>query len=895
MEIEDLKFAALLHDIGKFYQRTKRKHDSEYDNLDQSDFGQNGAHAKWSADFIGKYWNSNIADLALHHHAYSKAKNRDLSSMVMIADHHSSGERIKNEDNQKNQVLEKLLVSVFSEISIEDNESISEKYVPLHELKLIKCSEDKNNDIKKFIKCLRENNGHIDYFDDLKPLDTEKMSDGNLKKEYNDLWKKFTSEISQLSYYYDFNTVLALLKKYTSTIPSAAYVDKPDISLYDHSKTTAALALCRYLYYADSDDKPLKTKEDNDIYLVVNGDISGIQNFIFKVSSPQDAQSGMSKRLRGRSLYLTLINEAITSYIIEELDLCEANIIFCGGGRFTVICPNTKKAILKLEEIKDKVNKWFIRDFNAELYLALVYHNCNGEGLADFGNITQILSNKLSEDKKHKFVNNLDEVFNFDEKIKYGNLCSVCGKPSEETICGDCRHHEKLGQRAANADYLIKIYVDYNNFKNIDFKDFTFFKDLNIGFVFKKNSKELTSYIDKLAKDVDKLEIIKINNTDFIDLESEFDDDLRGKMSFTFKFLGNRIPNIGRYSNPNHRYMPLYFEHLAKLSRGSNKLGVLKMDVDNLGKIFSGGFSNDNSNTKASISRISTLSSQLDMFFSGFINNIAYEFNKNSKVYTNVERYESRFDDVELEIQNDDSDETETATLYKLKYGEELSDDEIIDLYKYRVSTIYIDYSGGDDLLVIGPYDDIILFAQELQGKFKTWTCNNPSVNLSAGINIVSPKFPIGKAVLIADDYLEAAKSCGRDKITLFGEVLNWETKDNIKGFNELLETANCLEKNCENKKLSKGFVYSMLHIWQSTYENKRKKSLNKNIGLITNSNDWDNENALRLGTKRFVPIFKYKLRLVKDKDLQEYLNKNGIKFMPWVKIPVSWVSLRMR
>lgn len=881
MEIEDLKFAALLHDIGKFYQRTNKKHDSKYDNLDQSDFGKNGAHAKWSADFISKYWNNNIADLALHHHVYSKANNKDLSSMIEIADHHSSGERITNENNQKNQVLKKLLISVFSEISIEGNNVISEKYVPLRELKLTRGSS--KNDV------------NIDYFNDLKPLNTEKMSGWNLVKEYTILWKKFTSEISQLSNTFDFNTILALLKKYTSTIPSAAYVDKPDISLYDHSKTTAALALCRYLYYKDNDNKYLRTKEYNDIYLIVNGDISGIQNFIFKISSPQDAQSGMSKRLRGRSLYLTLLNEAIVSHIIEELELCEANIIFCGGGRFTIVCPNTKNSILKLEQIKDKINKYFINNFNAELYLALVYYSCNGESLANFGNITKILSNKLSEDKKHKFINNLNEVFNFDEEIEYSNLCSVCGKLTKETICKECKHHEKLGQKAANADYLIKIYVDYNIFKNSNFKDFTFFKYLNIGFIFKKNSKNLISYINELAKVVDKLEIIKLNNTDFIDLESKVNNNLRSKMSFTFKFLGNLVPNIGEYCNDNHKYMPLYFEHLARLSRGSNKLAILKMDVDNLGKIFSSGFDNGKVNTKSSISRMSTLSSQLDMFFSGFINNIAYEFNKNSKVYSNVEGYESKFYNLELKIQSDDSDEIETINLYKLKYAEELNEEELNTLYKYRVPTIYIDYSGGDDLLVIGPYDDIILFAQELQNKFKIWTCNNPSINISAGINIVSPKFPIGKAVFIADDYLEAAKSCGRNKITLFGEVLNWETKGKIKGFNDLLEIANYLEFNCENKKLSKSFVYSMLHMWQSTYSNKKKKSLNKNIGLITNSKEWDNENTLRLNTKRFVPIFKYKLRLVNDKNLQEYLDKNGIKFMPWVKIPVSWVSLRMR
>ena len=41
--------------------------------------------------------------------------------------------------------------------------------------------------------------------------------------------------------------------------------------------------------------------------------------------------------------------------------------------------------------------------------------------------------------------------------------------------------------------------------------------------------------------------------------------------------------------------------------------------------------------------------------------------------------------------------------------------------------------------------------------------------------------------------------------------------------------------------------------------------------------------------------MFKYKLRIIKDKDIREDLDKNGIKYMPWIKTPVSWASLRLR
>lgn len=71
---------------------------------------------------------------------------------------------------------------------------------------------------------------------------------------------------------------------------------------------------------------------------------------------------------------------------------------------------------------------------------------------------------------------------------------------------------------------------------------------------------------------------------------------------------------------------------------------------------------------------------------------------------------------------------------------------------------IYINYSGGDDLLVIGAYDNIIEFTCEFREKFKQWTCHNKSINISGGISIVGSKFPIGKAIHAADRNLSKSK-----------------------------------------------------------------------------------------------------------------------------------------
>ena len=606
-----------------------------------------------------------------------------------LAYHYSASEREDIDDTQE--VNETPLISLFSKIVLEGNDKVSEKYIPLNKLSLDGES-----------------------FNNLKPTDKkEAIKKQNSTSRDNSLWDEFNSEFELIQNKTDFNTLLALLKKYASTMPSAAYKSKSDISLYDHSKTTAALAVSRYLFNCDGDVKLTQTNDLN-CYLAIEGDISGIQKFIFKISSPQEAQSGMSKRLRGRSLYLTLLCDAIATHIAEELELCEANILFCGGGRFTIIGPNTKTAKEKLAEIKSKLNKFFIDEFNAELYLALVSIECCGDDLDKFGQITQKLSNKLNEDKKHKFSDNLDDVFNFDEEIKYDDLCSVCGMPydckSDEKTCDMCESHEKLGQNSVNAKYMIKcIDISEDVFNNDNYKGIYIIRPIKIGYYFIKNDSKLVDTINGLSKKCKQVEVIKLNDTNFLNLANyEFNDNV----SFSFSFMGNTVPNLGRFAD-NHKYMPLYFEHLAKISNGANKLGVLKMDVDNLGLIFSEGLKKSY-DENLGISRVSALSSQLDMFFSGFVNNIASEFKVYSKVFD-----EDKFDKKELEIQNDNEEIKESVFVYKLKYGCELSDDEADKLKDYEIPTIHINYSGGDDLLVLGPYDDIIKFAQELRNTFK--------------------------------------------------------------------------------------------------------------------------------------------------------------------------------
>lgn len=782
-DFNNLKFASLFHDIGKFFQRTNIHHNSKYDIFSQNDFGQNGAHSKWSADFINKKFGDNgtgIEKLVFYHHKYHNHPNSNLCAMLKKADEHSSKERIPAEKN--NSVIQSPLVSIFSEVNLDDN--------------------------------LNKN-----YFIELKKLSLEDAPNpiGNYSCSqiaYNLLWNEFNNEFDCITNLNDFTTMLYLLKKYTSSIPSAAFLSVPDISLYDHSKTTCALAISRYIYSIEGNDKLKKTVDTQNVYLVITGNISGIQNFIYKVSSSEEAQKGMSKRLRGRSLYLSLIIDAIANNLIVDLNLTQANILFCGGGKFTIIAANTKNTKDKLNELSYFINNEFIKRFNAEIYFTLEYVECCGNDFKDFSYIINSLNEKINETKKHKFYNNLNELFNIEDEIDYTHLCSVCGNLTDNIICKECESHENLGKNVANSDYLIKCFSN-NNLNEFD----VYFKLLNIGYLF-LSSDSVVEVVNDIVGKCSKIEISRINDTNFLEFSNQIQFD---NVSFSFTFIANSVPKKDNEI--------MSFDEMSSDSIGSNKLGILKMDVDDLGLIFSKGLTN------RSLSRISTLSSYLDMFFSGLINKIANEYN------------------------------------------------------------IYINYSGGDDLLVIGSYDNIIKFSLKFREEFKKWTCYNPSLNISGGISIVNPKFPISKAVQLSNDNLSKSKKYGKNKITIFDEILKWDTNDFIKGseditiygLNDLMGFTKYLENCVNNNYLSKGILYSFLYLWQSRCDVKFN-----NIYNIDDDQYWLNYMRACIQCKRYIPLFKYKLRLINNKKTQKYVDE-GMKYMPWIKFPVSWISLRTR
>jgi len=132
-----------------------------------------------------------------------------------------------------------------------------------------------------------------------------------------------------------------------------------DVSLYDFARTAAALAVC-----LDSVQNGTEEAGDEEPVLLIGADLSGVQDWLYTLSS-----DGAAKSLRGRSVYLQLLMEVIALDLLRELGLPTANLLYVGGGNFYLIVPRSKQA--QIERYRQLAARRLLSMHEGALYLAL--------------------------------------------------------------------------------------------------------------------------------------------------------------------------------------------------------------------------------------------------------------------------------------------------------------------------------------------------------------------------------------------------------------------------------------------------------------------------------------------------------------------------------------------
>ncbi len=759
MERAKAALAGLLHDIGKFYQRAysspRQTLPSDYDvfrpqaweETKRPPYGKHGAHAAWSAQFVEEYvpeaFRRAVGSAVFFHH---NPQDR-LSKLVALADRLAAGEREEKRDIQPKQVL-----SIFCQLRAGRPDKIAPRYMPLRPLEIAK--------------------------DALFPEESaEQSSEEAVREAYRQLWEAFTQEAETLrdldnlpayieSFYY-------LLQRYTWCVPSAFYRTTPDIPLFDHSRVTAALAVCLSGLEEETLDallyKPKEMSEHPVAYLV-EGDISGVQKFIYTITS-----RGAAKGLRGRSFYLQLLTEALARYMLRYLDLPITNLIYVGGGHFYVLVPPEETD--ELDAIQEQFDSLLLEHHDGALYVALGKTPLSLADFrrGDFGQKWREVGQDVGRAKRRRYASALTL---FDPRGHGGNEeheCQVChaeradveavqNAPDEEPVrkCALCRSLEELGQQLGRAEMLFLGETEPQDAPLGGWENLLAALGVSVGLL-DGNARWIKRPV-RSAKLQDGV-LLGLRTFPTPEQHADVERVLKMPLARGVRYTANVTPRLSDDQVAT-------FEHLAKASQGIERLGVLRMDVDDLGFLFSSGFRQPDGSNHATLARVATLSSMFALFFEGWVGEICRQSNQKAR------------------------EEGAWGTLYTI-------------------------YSGGDDLFIVGSWDQLPKLAYTIATELHQFAAQNPHVHLSAGITLHPQKYPLYQAAESAHNALEAAKDLpGKNGFTFLGETFPWARYEEIDTLREKLLD---LQKSPQ---VGRNLFRLLLRIYAEYHETKRRNAV---------------------------------------------------------------------
>jgi CRISPR-associated protein Csm1 len=531
------------------------------------------------------------------------------------------------------------------------------------------------------------------------------------------------------------STILGLfLDKYCSCISFGA----PNIALNDIARSTAAIAAA--LAQAQNHGKSVADTQ----FRLIAGDISGIQKFIYNISS-----DGALKSLRARSFFLELLTIEIVHQLVSKLQLPESNVIYAGGGNIYILAADLPEVETIVAEVQHKLNDWFITKYQGQLYLALdsIGFPQDDINTAKFAEHWKTLTTqKLSNQKNRKFFppDLLERILEIADSHE---PCKVCHQDNSEDLqplnpedpnsvsaCITCRSMFQLGTQLFKSRLIIRSHTRPNlTDRNAHYQaqsDYPQYVAFNFGAddgYYRVYGRPETDNEDNLAESIDRaIDHAKAEkNTTNILLIDNWDLDNYRKLPMQPILLGNYY-QTDDISPDVRRDAFIKAEELATKASGIDRVGYLRMDVDNLGEIFASGLPE----RERSLTQLTALSRQMNYFFKVYLNSLAAERKVNTDGFAQLTTVD-------------------------------------------RPDLLFI-YTGGDDIFISGAWNQIAEFAGDIYQSFRAYTGHNPSITISGGISISSIKYPLYQAAAEAGEAEDLAKANDKDSLSLFGKTFHW-------------------------------------------------------------------------------------------------------------------------
>lgn len=635
---------------------------------------------------------------------------------------------------------------------------------------------------------------------------------------YLELWNQFQAGLKAIPASHRANLPLwldhfdSLWLAFTHAIPSAtagiAGNVRPDVALYDHSRTTAALAVALWRFHADQGHEPETVREqlraqwdrdragfeasrlawESEKFLLIQGDFTGIQDFIF---AGGESQSQVARLLRGRSFHVSLLSELAALKVLEALDLPPTSQVVNAAGKFLIVAPNMPETVEQLREVQSKLDDWFLAHTYGQSGINLAWLPARA---SDF---------RHGKDE-YPFRDLIKRLFEQLETAKLTRF-GLCGATPPGAIyrgfLGSFDHGEcKIDGRSPAQLELDGAWVSELAWDQVQTGKWLVNQDRLL--VTRKRIEPLSDgqTLNQLRLPIFGYHILFTRPEE---VSGKFGDEARsGNLARAWDFslpesaeaplwsgyarraINAFVPKFrqadlaesgyGKYDGlsaedrDNERlHAPKTLNHLARDDRrsapgtpdkwiGAEALSTLKGDIDNLGLIFQQGLE------RPTFARMAALSRQVNAFFTVWLPWVC----------------------------------------------------------RQEFPNTYTVFAGGDDFFLIGPWHSTIELAGRMRDEFARFVAHNPDIHFSAGLSMTKPGLPIRHLGQLADESLESAKKVpGKNAVTSFGFAVPWPQ------FEQLMAREEALGRLSDELKLSTGYVYGLLHFTDMAADTSRPEN----------------------------------------------------------------------
>lgn len=253
---------------------------------------------------------------------------------------------------------------------------------------------------------------------------------------------------------------LSLLTLILEKFGSCLSFGEPDVALIDMARATGAIAAALASH-----------AEASELNLVA-GDLSGIQKFIYTISS-----DGALKSLRARSFYLELVTEEVVQQLLVALALPRTSVIYEGGGNLYLLAAATPATREKLLRVQQEFNNWLKDNLQRKVYLTLDCLSFKVDDVANqsFATHWNQVIQELNKQKSRKFSEQIVSLL--EPRESFEDRCRVChrddtldleqlNRQEDDSVqaCPICRKMFQLGSQLFKAEAFLRSYR--NNVQN---------------------------------------------------------------------------------------------------------------------------------------------------------------------------------------------------------------------------------------------------------------------------------------------------------------------------------------------------------------------------------------------------------------------------------------------